>query len=54
MLSENTIKVEIDNSGRTSENSEVRMGGQLFDHSNTPMVNDGIDFTIRGYDNFII
>jgi hypothetical protein len=28
---------------------DIPIGGQLFDHSNTPLVNDSIGLTIRGY-----
>jgi hypothetical protein len=48
-LSENTIKVNLNNSKIRSSNLDIPIGGQLFDHSNTPLVNDSIGLTIRGY-----
>ena len=49
-LSENTIKVDINPSAEDSINADIRIRGQLFDHSNTPIVDDGIGLTARGYD----
>jgi hypothetical protein len=46
-MSDNTIKVELPdpNSG-----IRVQMGGETVDSSNTPIVYDGIGWTVRGYD----
>jgi hypothetical protein len=47
-MSENTIKVDIDRK-INSRGLNVPIGGQVFDQSNTPLVNDSIGPTIRGY-----
>jgi len=40
-LSENTMKVNINN---TDIKSNIAIGGQVFDHSNTALINDNIWF----------
>jgi hypothetical protein len=44
-MSINTIKVNLD---REYNNLSVPIGGQIYDHSNTPLIHDGIGFTGRG------
>jgi hypothetical protein len=46
-LTENTIKVVINHN---KANSEFRVSGQSSNHSNTPIVHDGIGLTVRGFD----
>jgi hypothetical protein len=49
-LSEITIKVNINNNRENRSSSfDIPIGGQLFDHSNTPLVNDSIGLTRREY-----
>jgi hypothetical protein len=41
--------VEIDHTKSNSRNLDVRIGGSTFEHSNTPVISDGIGLTTRGY-----
>ncbi len=46
-LSGNTIKVYLDPNAHSSADKDIQFGGQSYDHSNTPIVHDGIGLTIR-------
>jgi hypothetical protein len=48
-MSENTIKVDINHGEVNPRNLDIRIGGQLFDHSNTPLIDDGIGLVTRDY-----
>ncbi|MPZ08168.1 MAG: hypothetical protein GEU26_17425 [Nitrososphaeraceae archaeon] len=43
----NTLKIDLSKE-RNRTDLSVPIGGQIYDHSNTPLIHDGIDFTGRG------
>ena len=48
-MTENTVKVNLNDSKTNSSHLVFNIGVQSFDHSNTPLINDGIGLTIRNY-----
>jgi hypothetical protein len=42
-----SLKVDLNNNITNSSSLDIRIGGQLFEHSNTPLVDDGIALTLR-------